>query len=174
MVVTKHLFLSVWLAGLAIFAVSLFLHAPLAIEAVPGGILDHQAAPDAASVDRIQSAWKEAGLLTQARTAMISDLVFIGVYGVGCVLGGLYFARQTGMVRRALGWAALLAGIVFLVSDYAETLVQVTQLTRFRGDDALAGFASSMGAAKVLSFLLAFGVLVIALAVDLFSRKGQS
>lgn len=40
----KPRFLIWWLGGLAIFAVSLALHAPLAIEAVPRGILDHRAA----------------------------------------------------------------------------------------------------------------------------------
>ena len=171
--VSKRAFLIWWLGGFAIFAVSLTLHAPLAIEAVPGGILDHQAAPDAAAVNAIQTAWKDAGLIGQARLAMISDLIFIGVYGVGCVLGGLYFrAHGTGALA-LMGWIALAMGVLFLVTDYIETALQFVQLVRFEGSDALAGIASSMGPLKVLSFLVAAGVLLAALVWERFVQGSK-
>jgi len=106
MTVSKRAFLAWWLGGLAIFAFALWLHAPLAIEAVPGGILDHQAAPDAATVNSIQTAWRREGLWNQAAIAMIADLVFIGVYSVGSILGGMYFRAHAGGPVAALGWIA--------------------------------------------------------------------
>ena len=48
--ISKDYYMVWWLGGLAIFAISIMIHAPLAIEAVPGGILDHQAAANAAAV----------------------------------------------------------------------------------------------------------------------------
>ena len=101
---SKESYLIWWLGGLAIFAVSLMIHAPLAIEAVPGGILDHQAASDAGEVDRIQTAWRDAGLMTQARLAMASDLVFILVYSFGALRAGQQ--RPHGHLRRRFLTAA--------------------------------------------------------------------
>ena len=165
---TKKSFLIWWLGGIAIFAISLTLHSPLAIEAVPGGILDHQAAPDAAAVNAIQGAWEEADLIGQARLAMISDLIFIGVYGVGCVLGGLDFKSRGSGALIVMGWIAAAMGVVFLFTDYVETALQFVQLIRFEGSDTLAGVASSMGPFKVLSFLVAAGVLIVALVWERF------
>ena len=167
MTVSKRTFLIFWIGGLVIFAGSLVLHAPLAIEAVPGGILDHQGAPHAVAVDAIQRAWRDAGLLETAKTAMISDLVFIGIYGLGAALGGLYFRASGRALGKdgltGLGVAILAAGVVFLVTDYAETITQLIQLTRFAGNDAMAGFASSMGVPKALSFLFSFFAVPVAL-----------
>ncbi len=167
--VGKKAFLIGWLGGLAVFAVSLTFHAPLAIDAVPGGILDHQAAPDAASVDAIQQAWETAGLTSQARLAMITDLIFIGIYGVGAALGGLYFRARDGWLLKALGLITLAAALVFLVTDYVETILQFIQLMRFEGSDTLAGIASKMGPAKVVTFLVALFGPILALILERFS-----
>lgn len=171
--VSKRAFLIWWLGGLAIFAVSLMLHSPLAIEAVPNGILDHQAAPDAATVNAIQSAWEEAGLIGRARIAMISDLIFIGVYGIGCIIGGLYFRANGRGVWAIMGWIALAMGVIFLVTDYVETALQFVQLVRFEGSDMMAGIASNMGPLKVLSFLVAAAVLVVALVWERFVQGSK-
>jgi len=167
--VSKKTFLIWWLGGLAAFAVSTTIHSGLAIAAVPGGILDHQAAPDAASVDAIQNAWEAAGLYGRARLAMITDLIFIGIYGVGCVLGGLYYRAQSGRVLALLGWVAAAMGVVFLFTDYVETILQFIQLLSFEGSDAMAGITSLMGPSKVASFLVAAGALLIALIWERFS-----
>ena len=160
---SKESYLIWWLGGLAIFAVSLMIHAPLAIEAVPGGILDHQAASDAGEVDRIQTAWRDAGLMTQARLAMASDLVFILVYSFGALRAGQYFRAKPSPALKALGWTAIIAASMFFVTDFAETLLQFYQAIRMEGSDMLSFIASSMGPAKVVSFLVSFGVIVIAL-----------
>ena len=59
-------------------------------------------------------------------------------------------------------------GVVFLFTDYVETALQFVQLIRFEGSDTLAGVASSMGPFKVLSFLVAAGVLIVALVWERF------
>ncbi len=58
---TRTKVLLYWLIGLASFAMTLALHTPLILTAVPGGMLDHQAAGTAAEVDRIQAAWRSGG-----------------------------------------------------------------------------------------------------------------
>ncbi|NVE93823.1 hypothetical protein [Altererythrobacter lutimaris] len=154
--ISKRSFLYWWIGGLIAFAITLYLHTPLVVEGVPGGILDHQAAPDAATVDAIQGAWREYGVMDQARIAMISDLIFIGIYGIGCVLGGLYFRRLSSVFVRALGWVALAGGVAFLITDYGETVSQLIQLTQGAGDDTLAGIASGLRPIKIASFIAAF------------------
>lgn len=168
--VSKRMFLGWWLNGIVAFAIAVILHNPLIIEAVPGGILDHQAAPDAVSVDAIQAAWQSAGLIKQARIAMIADLAFIGLYGVGVVLGGLYFRAASGKSLRMIGWIALVCGIVFLSTDFSETIAQYIQLNQMAGDDGLAGMASLMGVPKMLSFIVAFIALIAGLLVERFGQ----
>lgn len=156
-------FLWLWIGGLVLFAIVIALGLPLGITEVPGGILDHQAAGTAAEVDRIQRAWADAGLLGQARLAMMGDLVFIGVYGAGSVLGGLWFNRVgTGRVR-TLGLLVALAGAVFLVTDYLETVSQLIQLWRFEGSDTLAGLAATVRPIKILAWLVSFFGVLLAL-----------
>lgn len=163
----------VWIGGLVLFAIVIAMSLPLGIAAVPGGIGDHQAAGSAAEIDRIQTAWMQAGLIGSARLAMIADLVFIGVYGVGSVLGGLHFARsskESGL--RALGKLIMLAGAVFLITDCAETVCQFIQLSRMEGDDTLAAIAATARPPKMLAWLISFFGMLLALM--LAGRTGRS
>ncbi len=164
-------FLWTWIGGLVLFALVIALGLPLGITAVPGGILDHQAAGTAAEIDRIQRAWAEAGLLEQARLAMIGDLVFIGVYGVGSLLGGLYFNRVGSGGLKTLGRLIALAGVVFLITDYAETICQFIQLSRMAGDDTLAEIAATARPTKILAWLISFFGMLLALALTRKSRR---
>ena len=161
---TFRLFLWWWLAGLAIFALVVALGLPLSTPEVPGGILDHQAAGTGAEIDRIQRAWAGAGLLDRARIAMAADLVFIGVYGVGSVLGGLHFSRAGAGLVSALGKLVAVAGAVFLVTDYAETICQLIQLTRFAGADTLAGIAAAARPPKIAAWIVTMLGVLVALA----------
>ena len=163
-------FLTFWVLGLVLFAVTIFLGRPLAISAVPGGVLDHQAAGAAAEVDRIQREWRLAGLMNRAAVAMISDMVFIGVYGAGSVLGGLYFLRSGAGVIRWIGWAVLLAGAAFLATDYIETISQFSQLMRFEGDDAKAALAAAVRPIKVAAWIATFTGILAAFAIRRFQR----
>lgn len=159
-----------WVAGLIAFAITIYLGMPLAIDAVPGGILDHQAATNAAAVNVIQSAWQDAGLIATARTAMISDLIFIGIFGIGCVLAGLHYRLREGFLKFS-GWVALISGIVFLVTDYGETISQFIQLTRMQGDDQLANIASTLRPVKIASWIVAFLAVLAALVTDRFLSR---
>jgi hypothetical protein len=168
---SRRAFLWFWTGGLALFAFVIALGLPLVLTEVPGGILDHQAAGSAANVDRIQAAWRKAGLLDQAAIAMAADLVFIGVYGIGCLLGGLYL-RGAGMAwLRAPGLIAMVSGAGFLLTDYAETISQFVQLTRFRGDDALAQLAAVVRPVKVACWIIATLAILFALIAEWRGRR---
>ena len=165
--------MSVWLAGLAAFAITIALGAPLAIDGVPEGILDHQAAGSAAEVNRIQGLWQTAGLTSTARNAMIADLVFIGVFGTGCVLGGLYYRRAQVRWLASVGYAALISGTLFVATDYAETIAQFIQLLAREGDDSLAQFAAFCQPIKVISFIIAFVSILAALVAELLVKRAD-
>lgn len=167
----KRAFLWSWIGGLVLFAIVIALGMPLVLTEVPGGILDHQAAATAAEVDRIQAAWRSAGLWNQAAIAMAGDLVFIGVYGIGCVLGGLWFFLSTNQTLRILGIVGLLSGATFLLTDYAETISQFIQLWRFEGDDDLAGLAATVRPIKVAAWIVATLAILIALLLEWRSRR---
>ena len=168
---TERKFWIFWLGGLAIFALARIPHAPLAIPEVPGGILDHQAAGSAQAVDRIQSAWRAAGLRDTAIFAMCHDLVFIGIYGLGSFWGGRMFAQQ---MDRALlvriGQVVAIAAIVFLITDYVETGLQLVQLLRDSGSDWMAGTAAIMQPVKIVAFLVTFFGILAGLGIRRFSR----
>jgi hypothetical protein len=162
----KRAFLWGWIGGLVAFAIVIALSLPLAIPAVPHGITDHQAAGNAAGVDRIQHAWEAAGLYGQARIAMIGDLVFIGIYGIGSVLGGRWFAQSQSQRVRLLGLTILVAAMVYLATDYAETISEFVQLVHQSGDDILALVAATARPIKVASWLVSFFAIILALVLD--------
>lgn len=167
----KRAFLWTWIGGLVLFAIVIGLSLPLILTEVPGGIGDHQAAATAAEVDRIQVAWRMAGLWNQAAIAMIGDLVFIGVYGVGCMLGGRHFMTSAAPRVRTLGMVALFAGFSFLVTDYTETVAQFVQLVQFAGDDVLAGIAATVRPIKMAAWIIATLAILLAFAVERKSRR---
>ena len=160
-----------WLTGLAAFAIAIFLHSPLAIEAVPGGILDHQSAGTAEAVNAIQASWVEAGVYQRAVIAMASDIIFILIYGLGCVMAGQHFRSEGAGPVRVLGWVAMLGGVVFLVSDLGETASQMVQLTTLKGDDTLATLASGLRPIKVNAFIASTLAVLAGLVMQRFSAK---
>lgn len=168
---SKRTALGWWIAGLVAFAIVIWLGLPLNIEAVPGGIIDHQHATNAKAVNDIQQAWKDAGVLDAARNAMIGDLVFIGIFGVGCVLCGLHYRARPQVVLRAIGWSAIGSGVLFLATDYGETISQLIQLVQFKGDDDLAALASSVRPIKVAAWIGGFLSVILALVVERLSSR---
>lgn len=162
----KRAFLIWWIGGLGAFAMTVWLSSALVIADVPGGILDHQSAGDAAGIDVIQHAWRDSGLIGRALVSMAADLIFIGTYGIGCVLGGRYFRQAGGRFLQGLGLAIAWAGTLFLLSDYGETIAQAIQLYRFAGDDTLAGLAALLQPVKALSFVFTFVAVLAALALE--------
>ncbi len=171
MTVSKRTAVLWWLGGLIAFAITIYFHIPLATLAVPGGMAEHQSAPDAATVDAIQQAWRSDGLLNAAKIAMMMDLIFIGIFGIGCVLAGLHYRARKGNVLRPLGWAALASGVVFLITDYGETIAQFIQLTQFAGDDDLAAFASTLRPIKMAACIGGFLTVLIVLIADRVSSR---
>jgi len=171
MTVSKRTFLTWWLGGLAAFAVTLVLHIPLTIDAVPGGIGDHQSAPDAATVNAIHAEWQAAGVYGQAHWAMATDLVFIGIFGIGCVLASMHYRARKPAMLRLLGGVALVCGAVFLVADYGETIAQFVQLIQNRGSDGLAQLASTLRPIKMASWIGGFLSVLVAIIVDRVSSS---
>lgn len=166
----ERLFRILWPAGLALFAAIIWIGLPLGIEGVPGGILDHQAAGSAARVDAIQQAWIEAGLYDRALVAMLGDILFITVYGLGSWYGGLAFMQDERQRLRRLGMMLVGAAMLFIATDYAETFAQILQLWQQRGSDTLAGVAATVRPVKVVAWLVTFFGILAALAVRRFSR----
>ena len=162
-------FVSLWLAGLVLFAGVIWLSMPLAIDAVPGGIVDHQAAGSAKEVGRIQQAWASADLTGQAQLAMLADLVFILVYTMGAWFGGLTFMQDTRPKLKRLGWLLAGCAALFLVSDMIETLAQVVQLLNDRGSDGLAALAAVAQPIKTVAWLITFFGVIAGFAIRRFS-----
>ncbi len=171
MSVSKKTAVMWWVGGLIAFGITLYFHIPLITDGVPGGITEHQRAPDAATVNAIQSSWAADGLMGAASLAMITDLIFIGIYGIGCVLAGQYYRSGRNSVLRILGWAALISGVIFLITDYGETIAQFMQLTNEAGDDDLAAFASTLRPVKMLTWTTGFFTVLAALLADRFSSN---
>lgn len=169
--VSRRRFLLLWIGGLVAFIVALVLHLPLTLETVPEGIVDHQTAATAARVDYIHQQWAEAGVYRNAFTAMISDLGFILLYGVGSLLGGLYFRAADHRTLRQIGWALIVSAIVFLASDLTETVLQLQQVMAGKGDDSKAGIAAAMLYPKLISWIACFILPLNGLIIEWNERR---
>lgn len=154
--ISKRRFMMVWIGGLVAFAVTVWLHLPLALDNVPQGIVDHQVAGTAARVDFIQREWAVAGVYRTALTAMASDFAFILLFGLGSLMGGCYFRRGSSHALRIIGNVLLLSAVVFLASDLIETTMQVRQLLSGKGDDTMAATAAAMHYPKLASWIACF------------------
>ncbi len=164
--ISRRRFLIVWIGGLLAFAVAIWLHLPLTIDAVPDGITAHQRAGTAERINDVQTAWSDAGVYRNAFTAMVSDLAFIAIYTLGSLLGGLYFLKTGEGSVRTVGALLLLSALVFGAVDTTETWLQLEQLTDGRGDDAKAAIAAAMYWPKVGSFIACFLLPIIGLILE--------
>ncbi|KNH01148.1 hypothetical protein J121_2164 [Qipengyuania citrea LAMA 915] len=134
------------------------------------GIAEHQAAGTAARVDAIQAQWHAGGVRPLAVFAMFGDLVFIGIYGAGSWIAGRSFMRMGGTVR-TIGAVVAAAALVFVLTDYTETLLQLAQLLRDAGSDRLAGIAAAMRPIKIAAWAATFvGVVAAWLILRLLPR----
>lgn len=153
-----------WLGGLAVFSYLVITGGTLMTDVAPGGILDHQSAATAQRVNEIQQSWIAQGLLNQARWSMIGDLVFIGLYMSGGIIGGrLIWQNARSPSLKKLGLAIILIYFVFGMSDYIETISQITQLIQNEGSDLLAGIAATARPVKILTWIAGTLFMVIAL-----------
>ena len=153
-----------WLSGLTVFAVVVATGAPLMTDIAPGGILDHQSAGSAERVDAIQKSWADAGLLNHAKWSMIGDLIFIGLYTIGGIIGGrLLWQDAWSPSLKKLGLALILVYFLFGLTDYLETISQIIQLIRLEGSDTLAGIAALAQPPKIATWIIGTVGMVIAL-----------
>lgn len=163
----QRAFLTFWIGGLVALGITILLSMPLVLTDVPQGIIDHQKAATAIRASKIQRAWEAAGLFETARLAMISDLLFIGIYGIGSLLGGLWLRRQG---QGVIGSLVVIAAIVFLLTDYAETLAQFSQLLAHEGDEELARLAATVQPVKVAVWCVTMSGVLIGLYLRRKSR----
>lgn len=166
----KH-FWRYWLFGLLLFAAMIAMNPAIANNVAPMGISDHQAAGTAAKINAIQLQWQADGVLLLARASMAIDLLFIAVYSWGAWNGGkLMRSGSTPSVRR-IGGLVMVAAVVFLVTDYTETIAQFIQVMQLKGNDTLAGLAATVRPVKSLAWVITFIGLLAALLFRRMARK---
>jgi hypothetical protein len=166
----KH-FWRYWLFGLLLFAAMIALNPAISNVHAPMGISDHQAAGTAEKIDAIQRQWRADGVLLLARASMAIDLLFIAVYSWGAWNGGkLMRSDPTPSVRR-IGLLVMVAALVFLVTDYTETISQFIQLLQMKGSDTLAQLAATARPVKSFAWLITFVGLLAALLLRRMARR---
>ena len=161
--------LKLWLAGLGIFGVFIVL-GMLAGDASQYNIVDHQAAGTADMVNTIQADWRANGLRNAVIYGMIADFVFIAVYGWGSFVAGRSFYQSGNRLVRILGGSVAAAAIVFLISDYLETILQFIQMLRDEGVDWMAATAATAQPIKFAAFYVTFFGVIAALCTRLVAR----
>ena len=138
----------------------------------PGGMIDHQTAGTALRVDQIHQSWADAGKTGYVKIAMLFDLLFIVIYSVGGVIGGMLVRRDAASaLLRGLAPIVIAAYFLFGVLDFIETVCQTIQLYFTGGSDALAGVAKLAQPPKLLAFAIGFPSMVIALIWFWLDRK---
>ena len=153
-----------WLGGLAVFVGLVLTSGPLITHVAIGGILDHQSAGTAERVNAIQQSWVEMGLTGYAKWSMIFDLLFIGLYTSGGIMGGrLIWQEARSPSLKKLGLVMVLTYFLFGLLDYAETLSQIAQLIQNQGSDLLAGIAAFAQPPKVVAWIIATFGMILAL-----------
>ena len=166
----KH-FWRYWLFGLLLFAAMIALNPTLSTTASPTGISDHQTAGTATKIDAIQQAWQVANVLLIARASMMIDLLFIAVYSWGAWNGGKVMRGDASPNVRRIGGLVMGAALVFLVTDYTETICQVIQVMQFKGSDVLADLASTVQPVKSLAWVVTVVGLLAALLLRRMARR---
>ena len=168
---TEKQFWRYWLFGLLLFAAMIALNPTLSTSASPMGISDHQTAGTAAKIDAIQRAWQAAGVLLIARASMMIDLLFIGVYSWGAWNGGKLMRSESSPNVRRIGGLVMGASLVFLVTDYTETICQFIQVMQFTGSDVLANMAATVQPVKSLAWIVTFVGLLATLLLRRMARR---
>jgi len=149
-----------WLGGIALFLFMVFTNFTLITNISPMGISDHQSAGTAENINVIQEAWVQADAILFAKVSVIIDLIFIGVYAFGAFCGGILLRYDSRQYIKRIGSLIIAASIIFLLTDYIETISQAIQLFTMQGSDILANIAAMMGPMKIIAFLATiFGLL---------------
>ena len=160
--------LRIWLIGLTMFGI-LIAMSILRGDASPYTIVDHQAAGTAEIVDTIQASWREAGLRNWMIVSMLGDLIFIGFYGWGSFVAGRSLSRINTGLLRTIGVIVAAAAVIFLVTDYVETSLQLVQMLNEQGSDWMAATAATMQPIKIAAWFVTFLGVLVALVVRRFA-----
>lgn len=164
--------LKFWLLGLLAFAIVIALGAPLEMKSA-FGIADHQLAGSAARVDEIQGAWQAGGVFTLGMIAMFADLLFIGIYSFGAWIAGRSFMQMEQAPLRLLGIAACVSALIFCLTDYTETVLQVIQMVQGAGSDWMAATATTVRPIKMATFLISAAAIVLGIVVHRAGRAAS-
>ena len=153
-----------WGGGMALFIYLVVSGGVLQTSVAPNGILDHQSAATAATVNAIQQSWADAGVLDLARWGMIADLIFITLYMSGGIIGGrLLWQRAKSPTLKKIGLLCVLVYFFFGLTDYIETVSQLIQLVRGQGSDMLAATAALVKPVKVIAWIVGTIMMLVAL-----------
>jgi len=158
---TKSNFLIFWLSGWVLFFVIGVLQPPTDLPFAELGMESHRRAGSADVVDAIHQTWQRAGLYGTATMSLVVDLFFIAALSIGGVLGGQLLRQNDGANIRRVGLLAIVAHVVFAVSDFAETASQLIQMAQYAGDDGLAMLAAWARPVKMQSFFIGTAALII-------------
>lgn len=162
--------LKYWLIGLAMFG-ALIATSLLFRGDAPFSIVDHQGAGTAERVDLIQTAWRDAGLRNLFIASMFGDLIFIGFYSFGSWQAGKSLHALEGRFLRGLGLVVMGAAVIFCLSDYLETTLQIVQMLADKGSDSLAATAAFAQPIKVAAWITTFIGVLIAIPLTRFSSS---
>lgn len=165
--------IKLWLASLVIFALVVIVSVSITSGDVTLGISEHQAATSADRVDEIQTQWRDGGVRGLAIFAIICDLAWIWIYALASFQVGKGFATRRQGFLRTVGLVICMSAVVFALTDYTETILQLIQLLRDVGSDQMAQVASTVQPIKIYSFLVAFILVTAALVIDRFSRRAN-
>ncbi len=164
-------FLRFWLCGIILLIVMIFGNLLLITDVSPMAISDHQSAGSAAKINEIQLAWEVGGLTLYAKISMIIDLLFIGIYSLGALCGGILLRYDKRLSVQRIGALVIAAAVIFCVTDYVETIAQVIQLFSMQGSNSLASTAAMVGPAKSIAFLTTVLGLLGIILWDKFKKK---
>ncbi len=169
---TMRGFLICWFLGWALFILVGILQ-PVAGDGLGQfGMEAHRRAGTADMVNAIHSYWQNIGIYDRATWSLVVDLLFITAFSIGGVLGGLLLRQNMHTNIRRVGLLAIVAHIVFAVSDYAETISQLIQMVDGTGSDSLANIAAFARPIKIQSFLIAVAAIAIGfIASKIVARK---
>ena len=145
-----------WIGGLVAFAIVIAIGAAITQGDVSAGIIEHQQAGSAARVDEIQAQWRAGNVRMIAIAAMIGDLVFIAIYGWGSFVAGRSLIATSQAAARVIGWVVAVAAVLFVMTDYLETVLQFIQLLQERGVDWMAATAAFAQPIKVAAWIATF------------------
>ena len=72
---------------------------------------------------------------------------------------------------RVVGVVVAVAAVVFLITDYVETILQVIQLLQERGVDWMAGTAATMQPFKIAAWVVTFLGVIAGLLLSLLAKR---